>query len=253
MNNINTDTCALVGVFDSGVGGFSVYKKIRNATRANCIYYGDCARAPYGNRHEAEIISFIKDDIAFLQEKGATHFVNACNSMSVLTTNAMLDECGIDTRKYIDMIRAFDIHTTFPDNSSVLVVATQATIRSGAYQEVLIKKGVIAHTFIYEDLAGAIERNASRDELMSQIEKGILYAKEQNATHIVYGCTHYPLVDRLFNQAQEKIDWKGEFIDPAVCVAQEVKSWNLTGDATFVPYSSKDTPAFINNVIKLIS
>ena len=229
-----------------------MYKKVRNATRANCIYYGDCARAPYGNRDEEEIISFIKDDIAFLQEKGVTHFVNACNSMSVLTTNSMLDDCRIDIKKYIDMIRAFDAHATFPANSSVLIVATKATIRSGTYQEVLTQKGVTVYTFVYEDLAGAIERNASRDELISQIEKGIIYAKEQNATHIVYGCTHYPLVDRLFHEVKEMVEWQGELIDPAVYVAQEVRSWNLTGDAILIPYSSKDTPAFINNVIKFL-
>lgn len=250
--DIDPKSPILLGIFDSGVGGFSVYKKIRNATQANCIYYGDCARAPYGNRDEAEIVSFIKDDIAFLQEKGVTHFVNACNSMSVLTTNNILDECGIDREKYTDMIRAFDKYAVLPTGSVVLVVATKATIRSGAYQEVFQNKGVSVHTFIYEDLAGAIESNASRDVLLQMIEKSIIYALEQGTTHIVYGCTHYPLVDRLFNEVKEKVKWGGVFIDPAVYVALEIKSWNLSGDGSFIPYSSKDTPAFINNVIKFL-
>jgi glutamate racemase len=242
----------LLGIFDSGVGGFSVYKKIRNATRANCIYYGDCMRAPYGNREEAEIIGFIKDDIAFLQDKGATHFVNACNSMSVLTTNTLLDDCNVSQEKYVDMIRAFDMYAEFPPDATVLIIATKATIRSGAYQEVLQNKGIEVLTFIYEDLAGAIEANKSREELLQIIERSTTYAKEHHVTHIVYGCTHYPLVERLFNEVKEKFTWDGEFIDPAVYVAQEIKSWNLSGDGSFVPYSSKDTPAFINNVIKFL-
>jgi glutamate racemase len=242
----------LLGIFDSGVGGFSVYKKIRNATRSNCIYYGDCARAPYGNRDEAEIVQFIKDDIVFLQEKGVTHFVNACNSMSVLTTNTLLNECNVRQEKYVDMIRAFDKHAQFPPVAVVLVIATKATIRSGAYQEVLQNKGIEVLTFIYEDLAGAIEANKSREELLQIIERSTTYAKEHHVTHIVYGCTHYPLVERLFNEVKEKVAWDGEFIDPAVYVAQEIKAWNLSGDGSFVPYSSKDTPAFINNVIKFL-
>jgi glutamate racemase len=150
------------------------------------------------------------------------------------------------------MIRAFDMYAEFPPDATVLIIATKATIRSGAYQEVLQNKGLEVLTFIYEDLAGAIESNASREELLRIIESSIVYAKEHNVTHIVYGCTHYPLAERLFNEVKEKFTWDGEFIDPAVYVAQEIKSWNLSGDGSFVPYSSKDTPAFINNVIKFL-
>ena len=45
----------VIGIFDSGVGGFTVYKKIKEVTSANCIYYGDCLNAPYGNKEESEI------------------------------------------------------------------------------------------------------------------------------------------------------------------------------------------------------
>lgn len=251
MEIIPSET-VLLGIFDSGVGGFSVYKKIRNATRANCVYYGDCARAPYGNRDEAEILQFIKDDVRFLQEKGVTHFVNACNSMSVLITNTLLDECTVSLEKYVDMIRAFDKHVQFPIDAVVLVIATKATIRSKAYQEVLQNKGVEVLTFIYEDLAGAIENNTSREVLLQIIERSFTYAKEHDVTHVVFGCTHYPLIERLFIEVKEKVGWQGEFIDPAAYVAQEIKLWNLVGDGSFVPYSSKDTPAFINNVIKFL-
>lgn len=242
----------LLGIFDSGVGGFSVYRKIKKITRANCIYYGDCQRAPYGNRKESEIVDFIQDDIQFLQEKGVTHFVNACNSMSVLTTDVVLKKCGVDHKRYIDMIRAFDRQATFPSNAIVLVIATAATIHSGAYQEVLTKKGVVVFDFIYEDLAGAIENNESRETLLVIIERSIKYAQSTMATHIVYGCTHYPLVASLFVEVKEKLGWCGEFVDPAVFVAEEVRSWNLQGEGSFLPYSSKDTPAFIKNVITFL-
>lgn len=242
----------LLGIFDSGVGGFSVYKKLKNTTSANCIYYGDCARAPYGNREESEIVSFIKDDIAFLQEKGVTHFVNACNSMSVLTTNQVLKDSGVHPDQYIDMIRAFDAHARFKAHDIVLITATKATITSGAYQDVLTKKAVVYHTFVYEDLAAAIENNATHEALFAIVERSVRYAHELGATHLIYGCTHYPLVDRLFKEVKEVVGWQGEFIDPAAYVAQEVKNWSLKGEGSFLPYSSKDTPAFISNIIKFL-
>jgi glutamate racemase len=49
---------ALLGIFDSGVGGFSVYRKIKEASSVNTLYYGDCERAPYGNREDLEIVEF---------------------------------------------------------------------------------------------------------------------------------------------------------------------------------------------------
>lgn len=242
----------LLGIFDSGVGGFTVYKKIRNITQANCIYYGDCARAPYGNREEAEIVNFIKDDIQFLQEKDVTHFVNACNSMSVLTTDRLLKECGVSPDNYVDMIRAFDAHAVFNNGAVVLVIATTATIRSGSYQEVLKKKGVKVFEYAYSDLAFAIENNIPRGELFQIVKRAIVYAQEVNATHVIYGCTHYPLAYRWFDLAKEECGWEGEFIDPAVYVAEEVKKWNLQGMRSFLPYSSKDTPNFIRNTIKFL-
>ena len=242
-----------LGIFDSGVGGFSVYRAIRSVSEANSIYYGDTARAPYGNRDETELRRFIIDDIRFLQDEDVNYFVNACNSMSVMTTDSILKECGISSDHYTDMIRAFRNHATFEASDLVLVFATLATIRSGVYQEVIVNKGARVLEYIFRDLAGAIEANAKEDELLLIIEDGMVFAKNVGATHIVHGCTHYSLISNLFTSMQQKVGWNGKFIDPAVYVAQEVALWKLTGTREFTPYSSKDTPAFIKYVAQLLN
>lgn len=244
--------CSLIGIFDSGVGGFSVYKKVKLVTTADVIYYGDCLRAPYGNREESEIISFVKDDITFLQNEGATYFVNACNSMSVSTTDEILKECHVPSEQYTDMLRAFEINAVFNKGDKVLVVATLATIRSGAYQKFLNDKKAVTFEYVFKDLALAIENNASREEFLAIIEKGVVYAQHVGAHYILYGCTHYPLIHGLFLIAKEKVGWEGQFIDPAIYVAEEVKKWGIKGTKKFCPYSSKDTPAFINNIIQFL-
>ncbi len=242
----------ILGIFDSGVGGFSVLKEIRKSSNADIVYYGDCARAPYGNRSEEEILSFIKEDINFLEEKEVTHFVNACNSMSVITTNKLLDECGIDSSRYTDMIRAFDAHAIYTHADRVLVLATAATMRSGIYQDVITKKGGKVYEYVFSDLAFAIENNATRDELLEIIRRGVMYAKEIEATEVLYGCTHYPLIHGLFLVAQEEIGWEGTFINPAVYVEKEVRKWKLEGNRKLYPHSSKDTAMFIKNIVQLL-
>jgi glutamate racemase len=241
-----------LGVFDSGVGGFSVLKEIRKSSNADIVYYGDCARAPYGNKSEEEIISCIRDGFIFLEEKKVTHFVNACNSMSTVTTDKLLQDCGIKASCYTDMIRAFDAHATFTTNDRVLVFATTATIRSGIYQHGIEAKGAEAFSCVFKDLAFAIENNSTREELLEIIKKGMMYAKEIEATHIVYGCTHYPLIHGLFLIVKEEVRWSGEFINPALYVEKEVRKWNLQGNRKFYPYTSKDTAVFIKNIVQLL-
>ena len=235
---------SLVGIFDSGVGGLSVYKQIRIFSNADVVYYGDCLRAPYGNKESSVIVQYIKDDISFLQEKGVTHFVNACNSMSVMTTNKILEECNIRTEVYTDMIRAFNNHATFCNNERILILATVATITSGVYQQVLQDKGVTFFEYSCITLAGDIENGVEEDKLLMTIIPIVEYAREHNISHILYACTHYPLIHNLFLKAQEMISWSGEFIDPAQYVREAVKSWHVEGKKSCIYYTSKETDAF---------
>lgn len=234
----------LVGIFDSGVGGFSVFQKVQKITSSDILYFGDCARAPYGNRTEVEISSFIKEILFNLQAQGATHFVSACNSMSVFTTDKLLEECNIPSERYIDMIRAFKENHAIPETSRLLVLGTQATIASGVYQSFLQDK--VANIFEYASilLAGVIEQGGDSDDLYEIIKPTILYAKEVEATHILYACTHYPLAHNIFKQCANDLDWDGQFIDPAVYVAQSVKRWNISGDKKVDFQTSKITDKF---------
>jgi glutamate racemase len=236
----NTQGETRLGIFDSGVGGFSVLREVRNATDADILYFGDCARAPYGNRSEDEIVSFIRDILLRLKQKGVTHFISACNSMSVHTTDKVLKECGIEKEKYLDMIDAVR-RTVFPEGASVLIVGTQATIDSGVYQEILRKSDLSFQTSVAKDLAGNIERN---DEI--GIRKNILeiISSATQASHILYACTHYPLADELFRQEAARQNWKGEFINPAVALTGEVKKWQMRGMRVLTLETSLETDAF---------
>ena len=245
MDIENNKRAPYLGIIDSGVGGFSVLDEIRKVISANCLYYGDCARAPYGDRKEEEIVSFIKEMLTMLTSRGVTHYVSACNSMSVLTTNTILKECGIDESHYMDMIRAFKKHAIFPEGSRVVVAATQATITSGEYQTTLKEKGYKQFTYTFPSLAKKIEDSITGAHLRKDVMESIMLAKFFDATHFVYGCTHYPLVSNVFESCAKEIGWNGIFIDPARYVVEEVALWNIEGESELTCEASKETEVFL--------
>ncbi len=245
-SNITNEYQPKIGIFDSGVGGFSVLKEIRNKTSADVLYFGDCARAPYGNRSIEEICMFMEEIIHNLKTQEVTHFVSACNSMSVNMTDKILKDCGIENDKYVDMLKAFKYYSNLPKDSKVLVFGTKATISSGAYQEVLNEKKIQTDEYIFKTLAGLIEKKEeiSDGEIQDMVLVGMLYAKDVGATHVLYGCTHYPLVDNIFKKCAKKIEWDGVFIDPAVYVGDVVAKWNLEGKKNTFFEASEVTEEF---------
>lgn len=232
----------LLGIFDSGVGGFSVFKEIRNTTDADILYFGDCARAPYGNKSEEEIRVFIKEILTQLQGQGVTHFVSACNSMSVLTTEKLLVEAGVEGKKYIDMTSAVQA-MTFPKGARVLVVGTKATITSSVYQHILADKGVACEVYVPLSLAGAIEKGDTQ-AILKDIDSIISFVNTVSATHILYACTHYPLVHALFKEGAGAHGWSGVFVDPAEYIAMKVEAWHLEGNHTTRFETSLETDVF---------
>lgn len=233
---------SVLGVFDSGVGGFSVLTELRKCTNADIVYFGDCANAPYGNKSSAEILRFVENSLTLLQQKGVTHFVSACNSMSVYTTKALLAKCGISEAHYVDMVSSMK-EIVFPHKSRVLIVGTVATMTSHVYQSLLCTKGVVFDVFSPKNLAGEIESGdnvAIERSVFSVMEE----VKRSQATHVIYACTHYPLAHDVFVRERDKAGLSCELVDPAEYTAGLVGSWSLVGAGTTHFETSKHTPVF---------
>lgn len=232
-----------LGIFDSGVGGFSVLKEIKKNTDANILYFGDTLNAPYGNKPKEEIVYLIKNIISKLKSSNVTHFVSACNSMSVHTTEELLKELNINNNHYVDMVMAVDKYLELECGSNVLIVGTRATISSGVYQEIIFSKARDFDVFVPIDLAEAIEKD-NQEQIKKDVVDILNYAKEINATHILYACTHYPLIHDEFVKSNNKIGWEGVFIDPSIYVAKVVSGWNIEGNKEIIFQSSKNTGVF---------
>lgn len=248
MTKIDVQKKNLLGIFDSGIGGFSVFKEVRKNTTANIIYYGDCARAPYGNKSEEEIVEYIKEILLDLKSQGVTHFVSACNSISVLTTEKLLHEVHIDPEYYFDMISAVKV-IPFETTKKVLIIGTKATITSGVYQQIFKQKNILHDTYCPSTLAGDIELDDT-EAIAKSIEEVLTYALEINAETILYACTHYPLVSDMFISLATNYGWNGEYIDPAFYLGKNIQKLRIQGESRSNFQASLHTQAFLKCVKK---
>jgi glutamate racemase len=168
--------------------------------------------------------------------------------MSVLTTHSLLLNIGIPLDDYFDMVSAVKL-IPFSLKDKVLILGTKATINSGVYQGVLKEKNISYEVFSPSSLAGNIEIG-DIPSVVSNIEEIIVFAKKTETTHILYACTHYPLVSDFFISVAEKNKWFGKYIDPATYLAKEIEGLFLCGESLSFFETSLHTKVFDEYVEK---
>lgn len=138
------DNKELIGVFDSGVGGLSVLKKLI-PYGGNYIYFGDTKNLPYGNKTKEQIIEYTRKIIKFFIEKGAKKAIMACNTSSALSYETLHKEFGSDIKIYPL------IQTAAPfiakEGNKIGVMATEGTIKSATYKKEIQKYNTDAKVY----------------------------------------------------------------------------------------------------------
>ncbi len=212
----------MIGIFDSGSGGLSVMKAIRERLpSSDIVYRGDIANAPYGAKSHEELFSLTIDAIRFLQEQGATRIVSACNSVSASLAVSLFDALSIAPIDLIEMVGP-TVSSFKGSDARVLLCATSATVRSKVYRHGFSMIGKHVHQVPIHELAGAIERGANEEEIEHIIRDAFHDVDHTHFDALVLACTHYPLVAHIFARALPGI----AIIDPADAVADRVeKRW----------------------------
>lgn len=125
-----------VGIYDSGLGGLSVLREVwRRLPGVPLIYLGDTARVPYGDREPGEILQFSRENIAFLAAQGARWIVAGCNTSSAVAIPRLAAASPLPLVPLIDpAARAL---AGAGGISRIGVLATTATVHSGAYSRAL--------------------------------------------------------------------------------------------------------------------
>ena len=139
----------MIGVFDSGSGGLTVLKAIRERIPStDVLYFGDIGNAPYGSRPRAELSRLTSKALRYLVSHGATRIVSACNSVSASLAVSLFDTSDLTPDRLIEMVGPTVGYFRHAD-SRILLLATPATIESGIYQDgfAMIGKGIQAVRF----------------------------------------------------------------------------------------------------------
>lgn len=210
----------MIGIFDSGVGGMSVLRALRNVMpNADVVYFGDVKNAPYGTKSQAELSELTADAIALLQKEGVENIVSACNSVSASLVFSLFDMLSFAPQHLIEMVGPTVAH--FKEHSERLALcATPATIKSNIYQNAFRMLGRKDVQYIaIPDLAGAIEFGESEEAITTIIKEA--FSGTEAFDTLILSCTHYPLVQDVFAQI---VGPEVTIFDPSIAVAERAQS-----------------------------
>lgn len=214
-----------IGVFDSGVGGLTVLKAIREALpNENLVYLGDTARLPYGTKSPASIARYATQATAKLQESGIKLLVVACNTASAVALDVLRAQMAPIPVVGVVEPGASAAVTRRPGGKH-LVLATEATVRLGAYRNAIAARDPEAEVReqACELLVSLAEEGWNSGAIADAIVSRYLgEASDETFSPdcIILGCTHFPLLrDTIAAIAGAGV----EVVDSAVTTAAVVK------------------------------
>ena len=240
----------MIGIFDSGSGGLTVARAIREKLpSADILYFGDIKNAPYGEKSREELSRLTVNAIQTLLVRGATSIVSACNSVSASLAVSLFDTLDLLPEHLIEMVGpTVSYFKNF--KKSILLVATQATISSEIYQSAFQMIGTQIDTVAIPKLAGAIEFGLPQIDQERLIAAAFAPRDVAKYGAIILACTHYPLAQNAFTHVLGRMP----FFDPAEAVAERVEKqfWpREVGDRSMRLLVSRDTEQFRAQVVWL--
>ena len=211
-----------VGVFDSGVGGLSVLRAMRQLMPEEpVIYFADQVHVPYGPRSLEQVRDFSEAITRFLLDQGARLIVVACNTASAAALHYLREK--FSDISFVGMEPAVKPAAEHTQSGLVGVLATPTTFQGALYASVLERfaNGVQVLQDTCPGLVGQIEGgNLDGEETHAILENALRPMLDRGIDTVVLGCTHYPFVIPLIEQI---VGEKVRVIDPAPAVAKQAK------------------------------
>ncbi|MGI9055151.1 MAG: glutamate racemase [Pyrinomonadaceae bacterium] len=214
-----------IGIFDSGVGGLTVYRALHNRLRdEHFVYLGDTARVPYGTKSLATVERYAIENSQFLVSRGIKILVVACNTASALALPKIREKIGIDVVGVIGpgARKAVEI-TKETEKPRIAVIATEATVNSDAYAASIrqaSKTAEIIQTACPLFVPLAEENWTLEEETFSIAKKYLNKINEFQPEALVLGCTHYPILREVI---QQTVGANVTLIDSGEACAEEVE------------------------------
>lgn len=239
-----------VAVFDSGVGGLTVLRAIVNLIpHADYTYFGDTARLPYGSKSRETVARYTVGAAQFLAKQSPDILVIGCNTASAL---ALYDIKGAVEVPVIGVIepgaeRAAEVS----ESKEAVVLATEATVGTHAYQRALARRGFATHEKACPLLVPLVEEGWIEHPVTEHVARIYMSEALRAAAHadvLVLGCTHYPLIKpllrRVVPQSIEIVDSAESTANAVVEELGVVKGADSSGPSSFKFYVTDSVEKF---------
>ena len=218
---VSTNPSSPIGVFDSGVGGLSVLRAIRQELAAESVLYlADQGHVPYGSRSLEEVRSFSEEITRFLINQGCKLVVVACNTASAAALHTLRQQFPLVI--FVGMEPAIKPAAEHTQTGRVGVLATPVTFQGLLYASIVERfaQGVVLFQDSCPGLVAQVEAGDLDGPVTRQIlERALKPMVTQGIDTIVLGCTHYPFVIPLI---QSMVGPGIQVIDPAPAIARQV-------------------------------
>jgi glutamate racemase len=215
------NTSLPIGIFDSGVGGLTVYRALHDRLpNERFVYLGDTARVPYGTKSLATVERYALENARFLEARGIKLLVVACNTASALALPVIRAGVSVPVVGVIEPGARAVVERS--KGRRVGVIATEATVQSGAYRREIER--LAPQTKVVERACPLFVALAEEGWAESDVARAVAseYLQEFRGGEVdalVLGCTHYPILRRVI---QETVGASVELIDSGEATARAV-------------------------------
>lgn len=211
-----------IGIFDSGVGGLTVYRALHaQLPNERFVYLGDTARVPYGTKSLATVERYAVENAQFLAARGIKLLVVACNTASALALPAIRRSLDIDVVGVIGPGARAAVSGR--KSKRIGVIATESTVQSGAYTQAIEK--VDPDAVVIERacplFVALAEEGWGNEDVARTVAETYLRDFRSSIDTLVLGCTHYPILRRVI---QDCVGAQVALIDSGEAAAREVKA-----------------------------
>ncbi len=211
-----------IGVFDSGLGGLTVVKKLRELLPGeDIVYFGDTGRVPYGGRSKQTLIKYVSQDIHFLETFQTKIIVAACGTASAVALPTLENTANVPVLGVLEAAaKEALLHTK---SEKIGVIATAATVKSDAYREMIcsIRRDAQVYSKACPLFVPLVENGHLETKVAHLVaEEYLAEIQKFGADTLIMGCTHYPL---LKNTIASVLGNDVHLIDVGEAMARQVK------------------------------
>lgn len=209
-----------IGIYDSGLGGVTIFKKIlKNNIKTNYIYLADNKNAPYGIKDKEEVKKYIDSCVKYLVDNGCSIIVIACNTATAL----MIDYLRIKYPNIYFIGTEPAIKMALDDKSKrkILVTATTITLKEEKLKKLILKLNLEDKVDMIplDKLVYFAENNITDETVDEYLKEQLLKINLDEFSHIVLGCTHFPLFIDNFKRIVPTL----KIVDSSSGVAKHLK------------------------------